>query len=146
MHCTWERVKKKGSVGQLGAQTTAQSRDEGPMAQKLKSFTLSCLVQSHSIELSLLSKPQQQWKAGKKKKKKKRKKANTKLPMETKRVRERESLLCEAKCFCNCVGDLVVWHINKFFDFSILLLLCTGKPQMCWDKNQNFFFLFYLMR
>ena len=131
MHCTWERVKKKGSVGQLGAQTTAQSRDEGPMAQKLKSFTLSCLVQSHSIELSLLSKPQQQWK-----------KANTKLPTETKRVRERESHLCEAKCFCNCVGDLVVWHINKFFDFSILLLLCTGKPQMCWDKNQNFFFSF----
>ena len=42
--------------------------------------------------------------------------------------RERESHLCEAKCFCNCVGDLVVWHINKIFDFSIFLLLYTSKP------------------
>ena len=42
--------------------------------------------------------------------------------------RERESHLCEAKCFCNCVGDLVVRHINKIFDFSIFLLLYTSKP------------------
>ena len=44
------------------------------------------------------------------------------------RESERESHLCEAKCFCNSVGDLVVWHINKIFDLSIFLLLRTSKP------------------
>ena len=41
---------------------------------------------------------------------------------------DRESHLCEAKCFHNCVGDLVVWYINEVFDFSIFLLLRTSKP------------------
>ena len=35
--------------------------------------------------------------------------------------RERERDLCEAKCFCNCVGDLVVQLISKTFVFSIFL-------------------------
>ena len=50
--------------------------------------------------------------------KKRKEMANAKSPMEREREREREreSPLCEAKCFCNCVGDLVVWHINKVFD------------------------------
>ena len=63
-----------------------------------------------------------------KKKNKKKKKVDTKSPTETERARERKNHLCETKCFCNCVGDLVVWHINKAFDFSIFLLLCTSKP------------------
>ena len=46
---------------------------------------------------------------------KKKKKANAKSPMERERERERD--LCEAKCFCNCVGDLVMRYINKVFDF-----------------------------
>ena len=58
----------------------------------------------------------------KKKKKGKRQVANGD------RESERESHLCEAKCFCNSVGDLVVWHINKIFDLSIFLLLRTSKP------------------
>ena len=39
------------------------------------------------------------------------------------RERERERDLCEAKCFCNCVGDLVVQLISKTFVFSIFLVL-----------------------
>ena len=39
------------------------------------------------------------------------------------RESERESHLCEAKCFYNSVRDLVVWHINKTSDFSIIPLL-----------------------
>ena len=87
---------------------------------------------------------------GRKKKKRRRrrrrrrKKVDTKLPTETERARERKNHLCETKCFCNCVGDLVVWHINKVFDFSIFLLLCTSKVSLrCVGmKIRNFFFPF----
>ena len=60
-----------------------------------------------------------------KRKKKKKENANVKAntERERERERERESRLYEAKCFYNSVRDLVVWHINKTSDFSIIPLL-----------------------
>ena len=61
--------------------------------------------------------------------KKRKEMANAKSPMEREREREREreSPLCEAKCFCNCVGDWWCGTSTKFLTFSIFLLLCTSK-------------------
>ena len=141
MQNTWVIVKNKGSTSQLRAQSTAQSRDEGPWHRSfhisLFLIQFSHIVQNFYFITNYSNSGREEKERTKKKKekrkkerieqkkekrkKKKKKKANTKSPRE--RERERESHLCEAKYLCNCVGDLVVWHINKVFDFSIFLLL-----------------------
>ena len=57
-----------------------------------------------------------------KKKKEKKKNAN----VDKDRGGKRERVTCESivsKIFYNCVGELVVWRINKIADLSIFLLL-----------------------
>ena len=93
MQSIWERVKNKGSVGW---QCTIQPGDERPTEVSIFHSLSSSVTQYITFTFYIVNKLHQQWKG----KWKKKKKANAKLL--------RESHLYKAKCFCNCVGDLVV--------------------------------------
>ena len=107
--------------GQLGAQSTTQSGDEGLTKVSIFHSFLSSLVTNYKTFTFY---------SGRERKELKRKEEEEEEEEEGKcqvangdKDSERERHLCETKCFCNCMGDLVVWLINKTFDFSIFLLL-----------------------
>ena len=62
MQSTRERVKNKGSAGQLGAQSNTQSRNEGPTGGSIfHSFLSSLVTQYKTITFYIANKLQQQW-------------------------------------------------------------------------------------
>ena len=124
MQSTWERVKNKGLAGQLRAQSTVQSRDEGPTeASIFHSFLSSLVTQYKTFTFYIVNKLQKLWEGKGKNKKKKTRQTPSRQQRQRARESERESHLHKTKCFCNCVGYMVVRHINKTSDFSIFLLL-----------------------
>ena len=77
MQSTWEIVKNKGLVGQLGAQSTIQLRDEGLMeASIFHSFLSSLVTQYKTFTFYIVNTKLQQYQekeiTEKKKKKKKK--------------------------------------------------------------------------